>query len=109
MRGSVPALIGGAMKTASLGVPSSRPMAELPQDDDATHDSDCWRGIVNRAIWFVEDSWQALVGLRPSPGYFHLIRRIEAQLVAADSARRSDGASGCGDWRYSTDQALPDD
>jgi hypothetical protein len=22
---------------------------------------------VNRAIWFVEDSWQALVGLRPSP------------------------------------------
>jgi hypothetical protein len=83
MGGSVPALIGGAMKTTSLGVPSSRPMAELPQDDDATHDSDCWRGIVNRAIWFVEDSWQALVGLRPSPGYFHSIRRIDAQLAAA--------------------------
>jgi hypothetical protein len=38
---------------------------------------------VNRAIWFVEDSWQALVGLRPSPGYFHSIRRIDAQLAAA--------------------------
>jgi hypothetical protein len=45
--------------------------------------SDGWRRIVNRAIWFVEDAWQALVGLRPSLGYFHSIRRIGAQLDAA--------------------------
>jgi hypothetical protein len=32
---------------------------------------------------FVEDSWQALVGLRLSPGYFHSIRRIDTQLAAA--------------------------
>jgi magnesium-protoporphyrin O-methyltransferase len=42
-----------------------------------------WRRLVHRAIWWVEDSWQTLRGFRPSPGYWHSIRRIESQLVAA--------------------------
>ena len=46
-------------------------------------ESEGWRRFVNRAIWFLEDSWQAILGLHPSPGYFHPIRRIDGQLVAA--------------------------
>jgi SAM-dependent methyltransferase len=46
-------------------------------------ESEGWRRIVNRAMWFLEDSWQAIVGLRPSPGYFHSILHIDAQLEAA--------------------------
>lgn len=46
-------------------------------------ESDGWRRIVHRATWWVEDSWQTLRGLRPSPGYWHAIRDIESQLTAA--------------------------
>jgi hypothetical protein len=45
-------------------------------------ESDGWRRMVNRARWFLEDSWQPMLGLRPFAGYFHSIRRIDAQLVA---------------------------
>jgi SAM-dependent methyltransferase len=46
-------------------------------------ESDGWRRIVHRAMWWAEDSWQTLRGLRPSPGYWHSIRRIDSQLAAA--------------------------
>lgn len=46
-------------------------------------ESDGWRRIVHRAMWWVEDSWQTLRGFRPSPGYWHAIRDIESQLAAA--------------------------
>jgi SAM-dependent methyltransferase len=69
--GDVDRLIGRAIASARTRIAYSVP------------ESEGWRRIVNRAIWFVEDSWQALVGLRPSPGYFHSIRRIDAQLAAA--------------------------
>jgi SAM-dependent methyltransferase len=46
-------------------------------------ESEGWRRLVHRAMWWVEDSWQTLRGFRPSPGYWHSTRRIESQLVAA--------------------------
>jgi SAM-dependent methyltransferase len=46
-------------------------------------ESDGWRRIVHRAMWWAEDSWQTLRGFRPSPGYWHAIRHIESQLAAA--------------------------
>jgi SAM-dependent methyltransferase len=56
-------------------------------------ESDGWRRIVHRAIWWVEDSWQTLRRRRPSPGYWHSIRRIDAQLAAA-------GFSPTQRWRF---------
>jgi SAM-dependent methyltransferase len=56
-------------------------------------ESDGWRRIVHRAMWWAEDSWQTLRGLRPSPGYWHSIRRIESQLAAA-------GFRPTAQWRF---------
>jgi hypothetical protein len=44
-------------------------------------------------MWWAEDSWQALRGLRPSPSYWHSIRRIDSQLAAA-------GFRPTAQWRF---------
>jgi SAM-dependent methyltransferase len=69
--GDVDRLIGRAIASARTRIAYSVP------------ESDGWRRVIGRAMWFVEDSWQAIVGLRPSPGYFHSIRGIDAHLEAA--------------------------
>ena len=64
-------LIGHAITSARTRIAYSVP------------ESDGWRRIVHRVMWWAEDSWHTLCGFRPSPGYWHSIRRIESQLAAA--------------------------
>jgi hypothetical protein len=34
-------------------------------------------------MWWLEDSWDTVRGCRPSPGYWHSIRQIDAMLTDA--------------------------
>lgn len=46
-------------------------------------ESDGWRRFVHQAMWWFEDSWATVRGNRPSPGYWHSIRHIDALLADA--------------------------
>jgi hypothetical protein len=74
-------LMGHAIRSARTRIAYSVP------------ETDGWRRIVHRAMWWAEDSWQALRGLRPSPGYWHSIHRIDSQLAAA-------GFRPTAQWRF---------
>lgn len=52
-----------------------------------------WRGVLNRAIGWLEDTTNLLRG-RPCPGFVHDIRQIEARLAAAGFRRTRSGAEG---------------
>jgi SAM-dependent methyltransferase len=56
-------------------------------------ESDGWRSWLQHIRWWFQDTWDTLRGNRPSPGYFHSVERIEAQLTAA-------GFKPTRRWRY---------
>jgi SAM-dependent methyltransferase len=56
-------------------------------------ESDGWRRPLHQFIWWIEDTWDTMRGNRPSPGYAHSVKRINASL-------RAGGFSPRREWRF---------